>query len=116
MQTQTEILPRLPEESEEPQKNVPNVNELFGMFNDGRLSSDDFIKEKAIECRRCTLKDDRLEKALKETWKNKEKFYEDTKGLSMLEIVKGIENKYKGRDATLTHKSSLRPERFSVRA
>jgi len=38
-----------------------------------------------------------LEKALEETWKNKEKFYEDTKGLSMLEIIKQIENKYKER-------------------
>jgi hypothetical protein len=44
------------------------------------------------------LKNDRLEKALEETWRNKEKFYEDTKGLSMLEIVKEIENKYKRRD------------------
>jgi len=41
------------------------------------------------------LKNDELEKALEETWKNKEKFYEDTKGLSMLEIIKGIEDKYK---------------------
>jgi len=32
-----------------PLKNNPNVNELFGMFNDGRLSSEDFIKEKALE-------------------------------------------------------------------
>jgi hypothetical protein len=27
----------------------PDVNELFGMFNDGKLSSDDFIKQKAVE-------------------------------------------------------------------
>ena len=27
----------------------PNINELFGMFNDGKLSSDDFIKQKSIE-------------------------------------------------------------------
>ena len=27
----------------------PNVNELFGMFNDGKLSSEDFIKDKAME-------------------------------------------------------------------
>jgi hypothetical protein len=27
----------------------PNVDELFGMFNDGKLSSDDFIKQKIIE-------------------------------------------------------------------
>jgi hypothetical protein len=32
-----------------PLENKPNVNELFGMFSDGRLSSDDFIKEKAFE-------------------------------------------------------------------
>jgi hypothetical protein len=38
-----------------------------------------------------------LEKALEETWKNKEKFYEDTKELSMLEIIKRIESKYKTR-------------------
>jgi hypothetical protein len=41
------------------------------------------------------LKNEDLVKALEETWKNKEKFYEDTKGLSMLEIIRGIENKYK---------------------
>ena len=38
-----------------------------------------------------------LEKALEETWANKDKFYEDTKGLSMLEILKQIENRYKDR-------------------
>jgi hypothetical protein len=43
------------------------------------------------------LKNDELEKALEETWKNKEKFYEENKGLSMLEIVKKIEKKYKVR-------------------
>ena len=32
-----------------PLKNNPNANELFGMFNDGKLSSEDFIKEKALE-------------------------------------------------------------------
>ncbi|MDR1858382.1 MAG: hypothetical protein LBQ69_02825 [Treponema sp.] len=42
------------------------------------------------------MKNDELEKALEETWKNKEKFYEDNKGLSMLEIVKKIEKKYRG--------------------
>jgi len=30
-------------------KNNPNVNELFGMFNDGKLSSENFINEKALE-------------------------------------------------------------------
>jgi hypothetical protein len=43
------------------------------------------------------LKNDILEKALEETWKNKEKFYEDTKDLTMVEIIKEIEKKYKGR-------------------
>jgi len=32
-----------------PLKNNPNVNELFGMFNDGKLSSENFIKEKTFE-------------------------------------------------------------------
>jgi len=32
-----------------PIKINPNVNELFGMFNDGKLSSEDFIKEKLLE-------------------------------------------------------------------
>jgi hypothetical protein len=32
-----------------PIKRKPNVNDLFGMFNDGKLSSEDFIKQKAIE-------------------------------------------------------------------
>ena len=32
-----------------PVKNKLNANELFGMFNDGKLSSFDFIKQKAIE-------------------------------------------------------------------
>jgi hypothetical protein len=41
------------------------------------------------------LRNNVLEKALEETWKNKEKFYEDTKNLSTLEIIKKIENKYK---------------------
>ena len=34
-----------------------------------------------------------LEKALKETWENKEKFYEDTKHLSIMEIIEKIEGK-----------------------
>ena len=41
------------------------------------------------------MKNEDLEKALEETWKNKEKFYEETKGLSMSEIIRSIENKYK---------------------
>ncbi|MDR2591669.1 MAG: hypothetical protein LBC59_02545 [Chitinispirillales bacterium] len=41
------------------------------------------------------MKNEGLEKALEETWRNKERFYEDTKGLPVLEIVREIENKYK---------------------
>ena len=32
-----------------PIKSKPDVNELFGMFSDGKLSSADFIKEKIRE-------------------------------------------------------------------
>jgi virulence-associated protein VagC len=32
-----------------PVKRKPDVNDLFGMFNDGKLSSEDFIKQKAVE-------------------------------------------------------------------
>jgi hypothetical protein len=32
-----------------PVGNKPNVNELFGMFNDGKLSSNDFINQKIME-------------------------------------------------------------------
>ena len=32
-----------------PIKNKPNVDELYGMFNEGKLSSKDFIRQKAIE-------------------------------------------------------------------
>jgi len=32
-----------------PYEKRPNINELFGMFNDGKLSSEDFIKQKLIE-------------------------------------------------------------------
>jgi hypothetical protein len=35
-----------------------------------------------------------LEKALKETWENKEIFYENNKNLSTIEIIKRLENKY----------------------
>ena len=34
-----------------------------------------------------------LEKALKEIWENKEKFYEDTKHLTIMEIIEKIEGK-----------------------
>ena len=34
-----------------------------------------------------------LEKALEETWKNKEKFYEDTKHLTIMEIIEKIEGR-----------------------
>ena len=32
-----------------PYEKRPNINELFGMFNDGKLSSEDFIRQKSIE-------------------------------------------------------------------
>ena len=32
-----------------PYEKRPNINELFGMFNDGKLSTEDFIKQKSIE-------------------------------------------------------------------
>ena len=53
------------------------------------------------------MRNDLLEKTLEETWKNKERFYEDTKGLSMLEIITRIENKYKvrGEDVPAQKKS-----------
>ena len=38
-----------------------------------------------------------LEEALKETWKNKEKFYEDNKNLSIREILEKIEGKKFGK-------------------
>ena len=41
------------------------------------------------------MKNNELEKALEGTWENNEKFYEDTKGLSMAEIIRKVENKYK---------------------
>ncbi|MDR0302616.1 MAG: hypothetical protein LBI04_09940 [Treponema sp.] len=34
-----------------------------------------------------------LEKALEETWKNKEKFYEETKNMSIMEIIEKIEGR-----------------------
>ena len=60
------------------------------------------------------MKNDELEKALEETWRNKERFYEDTKDLSMVEIIKKIERNYamqgqNPRNAALTarHAQSL---------
>jgi len=32
-----------------PIRTRPNINELFGILNDGKLSSNDFIKQKSIE-------------------------------------------------------------------
>jgi hypothetical protein len=34
-----------------------------------------------------------LENALKETWEKKEKFYQDTKGMTMIQILEKIEGK-----------------------
>ena len=59
------------------------------------------------------MRNDLLEKALEQTWKNKEKFYENTKGLSMLEIVTKIENKYKKRDTAQNKTVSALPRRKS---
>jgi hypothetical protein len=36
-----------------------------------------------------------IEKALDETWKMKEKFYEENKNLSTIEILKKLDSKYK---------------------
>jgi hypothetical protein len=47
-----------------------------------------------------------IEKALKETWEMKEKFYEDTKGLSMIEILEKIE----GKKFNLKNKDKTNPE------
>ena len=44
-----------------------------------------------------------LEKALKETWENKEMFYENNKNLSMVEIIKKVENKYKEQSPVRTY-------------
>lgn len=32
-----------------PVKEKPNADELFGMYNDGKLSSNSFIRQKAVE-------------------------------------------------------------------
>jgi hypothetical protein len=40
---------------------------------------------------------DILENALKETWEKKDKFYEENKDLSVLEILIKLEKKYGGR-------------------
>jgi hypothetical protein len=36
-----------------------------------------------------------IEKALEETWEMKERFYEENKDLSLMEILVKLENKYK---------------------
>ena len=61
------------------------------------------------------MKNSGLEKALELTWKNKERFYEDTKSLSMLEVIKGIEKKYARRGNP--HRRRLaRPLELSAKA
>ena len=55
------------------------------------------------------MRNDELEKALEETWKNKEKFYEDTKEFSMLEILKNIEDKYSARGTAHNRSVSATP-------
>ena len=56
------------------------------------------------------MRNDELEKALEETWKNKEKFYEDTKGLSIIEIIKEIEDKYKVSAISTAANQHIQPE------
>jgi len=65
------------------------------------------------------LKNDFLDKALEETWNNKEKFYEENEGLPMSEIVKRIEYKYKERSTALNrtvYASSPKAAQFSDRS
>jgi hypothetical protein len=44
-----------------------------------------------------------IEKALQETWKMKEKFYEDNKNLSTIEILKKLDIKYKDMEYGAQH-------------
>jgi hypothetical protein len=60
------------------------------------------------------LRNDILEKALEETWKNKEKFYEKNKGLSMLEIIKEIEKKHKVHDTAHNRVAYISPSDCAV--
>jgi hypothetical protein len=46
------------------------------------------------------LTNNTLENALKETWEKKDKFYEENKDLSILEILIKLENKYGARGAS----------------
>ena len=50
-----------------------------------------------------------LEKALEETWKNKEEFYENTKGLSMVEIIRKVENRYRAGALHITNNNCSPP-------
>ena len=58
------------------------------------------------------MKNDGLEKALELTWENKERFYEDTKGLAMVEIIKGIEKKYAERGSPHRRNLARPPELY----
>jgi hypothetical protein len=53
-----------------------------------------------------------LENALKETWEKKDKFYEENKDLSALEILIKLENKY-GVRSTLQKGSVCAQTRFA---
>jgi hypothetical protein len=44
-----------------------------------------------------------IEKALEETWAMKEKFYEDNKNLSTIEILRKLDNKYKNMEYGAQH-------------
>jgi hypothetical protein len=50
---------------------------------------------------------DVLENALKETWEKKDRFYEENKDLSVLEILIKLENKYGSRAASQTSATTL---------
>jgi hypothetical protein len=50
-----------------------------------------------------------LTKALELTWENKAKFYEDTKNLTMMEIVTGIEKKYGKRNRPHRRRAAQAP-------
>ncbi|MDR1936732.1 MAG: hypothetical protein LBS49_14365 [Candidatus Accumulibacter sp.] len=48
-----------------------------------------------------------LENALKETWEKKEKFYEDTKNLTIMEIMEKIEGKKFNVETGTAHNRSV---------
>ncbi|MHC6201728.1 hypothetical protein ACYULU_00865 [Breznakiellaceae bacterium SP9] len=51
-----------------PIRKKPNIDELFGMFSDGKLSSEEFIKQKAIELEKYTIKQQNIYKNRHQVW------------------------------------------------